>query len=90
MFTQKNVRTAIKYALGLFAIWIAAMMIAKLYEAQTQFTCDNGGLAVIAQRDDTLWKVAERYCTGDIRAAVDEMVGIRGVDLMPGAIIHLP
>lgn len=90
MFTHKYARAAIKYTLAIFAIWIAALMIAKLYESQTQFTCSNNGLAVIAQRDDTIWKIAERHCTGDIRAAVDEMVGNRGSDLMPGAIIHLP
>lgn len=90
MFTQKYARTAVKFALALFAIWTAAIMIAKLYDAQSQFTCDNGGLAVVAQRDDTLWKIAERHCTGDIRAAVDELVGSRGVNLMPGAIIQLP
>lgn len=84
-------RKLIKWATAALMIYIAGFAIAKLIEIQEQYTCDNGGLAVIAHEGDTYWKIAERYCTGDIRHAVDDMIGDRNDALiMPGAIIHLP
>lgn len=83
-------RKLIKWATAALMLYITSLAIAKLIEIQEQYTCDNGGLAVIAREGDTYWKIAERHCTGDIRHAVDDMMGNRGADLMPGAIIHLP
>lgn len=90
MFTQKRIRTATKYALGLFAIWIASMMIAKLYDAQSQFTCVNTGTAIVVGDGDSAWAIAEKYCTGDVRSATDAIVEVYGSDLHRGQIIHLP
>ena len=90
MFTQKNVRTGIKYALGLFAIWIAAMMIAKLYDAQSQFTCVNPGAAIVVGDGDSAWAIAEKYCTGDVRSATDAIVEVYGSSFNRGQIIQLP
>ena len=90
MFTQKIIRTATKCALGLFAIWIAAMMIAKFYETQLQFTCTNNGAAVIVKDGDSAWSIAKKYCTGDVRSAVDGIVTVYGSTLHPGEIVYLP
>jgi hypothetical protein len=90
MFTQKNIRTATKYALGLFAIWIAALMIAKLYDAQSQFTCVNPGTAIVVGEGDSAWAIAEKYCTGDVRSATDAIVKVYGSTFNRGQMITLP
>jgi len=90
MFTHKHIRTTTKYALGLFAIWIAALMIAKLYDAQSQFTCVNPGTTIVVGEGDSAWAIAEKYCTGDVRSATDAIVKVYGSTFNRGQMITLP
>lgn len=89
MITHKHINATIKTLLGVFMIGIAAFTVAKLYDSQTHYTCSNNGLAVVAGPGDNLWDIAQTYCTGDTRAAMQDLVNIYGSSLNPGAIINL-
>jgi hypothetical protein len=49
-----------------------------------------GGTVVIVQEGDTLWRLAEQHCTGDVRAAADALVDKYGVDIRPTQEVRLP
>jgi hypothetical protein len=42
------------------------------------------------QEGDTLWRLAEQHCTGDIRAAADSLVDKYGPDIRPTQEVRLP
>jgi hypothetical protein len=52
------------------------------------YSCD--GTVVIVQEGDTLWRLAEQHCTGDVRAAADALVEKYGTDVRPTQEVRLP
>ncbi|NBS92205.1 MAG: hypothetical protein EBS91_00270 [Betaproteobacteria bacterium] len=52
------------------------------------YSCD--GTVVIVQEGDTLSRIAEQHCTGDVRAAVEALVDRYGADIRPTQEVRLP
>ena len=76
---------------GLIIAGLAAFIAVLTWQndIDTKYRCDNGGLAVIVHEGNTLWGIAEKYCTGSIVTAVDDLHKVYGSTLHPGQIIHL-
>lgn len=71
------------------AAFIAALFgLSKAIEAQERFTCNQ--VTVTVQANDTLWKIAERNCTGSVQIAVHYLVEEYGTLIHPGQQIQLP
>ena len=51
---------------------------------------DCNGTFLIVNEGDTVWSIAERYCTGDIQAATDAIVAEYGADIRPTQALRLP
>lgn len=52
------------------------------------FGCNS--TVLIVNEGDTVWSLAERYCTGSIEAAVDAIVAEYGTDIRPTQAMRLP
>lgn len=50
--------------------------------------CENK--SVIVAEGDTLWRIAETYCKGDVQKATDKLVAQYGTDIRPSQEITLP
>ena len=77
-----------KKVITIIAILLAIYGFGQVIKAQEQFTCDKSVVTVV--KDDTVWKIAEQHCTGDISSAVHAIINISGVEIRPGQIIQLP
>ena len=52
------------------------------------YSCD--GAVVIVQEGDTLWRLAEQHCTGDVRAAAYTLFDKYGPGIRPTQEVRLP
>ncbi|NDB08482.1 MAG: hypothetical protein EBX97_07435 [Actinobacteria bacterium] len=52
------------------------------------YTCYGDKVTVIAW--DTLWRIAEEYCSGNISNATDDLVDKYGTTIQIGQVIDLP
>ena len=52
------------------------------------FDCNN--TLLIVNEGDTVWSIAERFCTGNIQAAADAIVAEYGTDIRPTQAVRLP
>jgi hypothetical protein len=68
------------------AVAVAVAVAAALLAAD--FDCN--GTYLIVKEGDTVWSLAERWCTGDIRAAADAIVAEYGTDIRPAQAVRLP
>ena len=50
--------------------------------------CENK--SVIVAEGDTLWRIAEKHCKGDVQKATDKLVAQYGTDIRPSQEITLP
>jgi len=54
-----------------------------------QYSCDVDNATAIW--GDSLWSIAERHCSGNVGAAVEDMIGLnRGVRIQAGQVVDLP
>jgi len=67
------------------ATWLG---LSKVIASQEQFTCNQ--VTVTVQSGDTMWKIAERNCTGNIQVAVFHLVEKYGTVIHHGQQIQLP
>jgi hypothetical protein len=76
---------------GLIVAGLAAFITVLAWQdnVDSRYHCDNGGLAVVVSEGDTLWGIAEKYCTGSTVTAVDDLHKVYGSTLHRGEIIHL-
>jgi hypothetical protein len=81
-----------KLALYLAIAFAAILSVDALNKSHEKYSCDNGGLAVVVghSENNTLWKIAEGHCTGNIQVVVDKLVKEYGSDIQPGQLIKLP
>lgn len=77
-----------KVIIGIVAFFVTVFGLGKLIEAQERFTCNK--VTVTVQSGDTLWKIAERNCTGNIQVAVYHLVEKYGSAIDRGQQIQLP
>lgn len=71
------------------AVAVAVAAALWLVSALTpDFDCNN--VTLIVKEGDTVWSLAERYCTGDIQAAADAIVAEYGADIRPTQAVRLP
>ena len=82
-------RVSVKTVLLVVGLATFVAVIAWQDNVDSKYHCDNGGLAVVIHEGDTLWGIAEKYCTGSTVTAVDDLYKIYGSTLYPGQIIHL-
>lgn len=82
-------RVSVKTVLLVVGLATFVTVIAWQDNADSKYHCDNGGLAVVVNEGDTLWGIAEKYCTGSTVTAVDDLYKIYGSTLHPGQTIHL-
>jgi len=71
-------------ALTSAALWAMSNRI----EDMQGYTCP--AVSIVAEPGDDYWGYAERYCDGNIAAVADDLVGIYGMPLEVGRVIHLP
>lgn len=81
-------------AIQLAAFVFAALGLFGLVEARLDqiesFDC-KGPRTVVATHGDTVWRIAETNCTGNVRTAVDEIIRLNGGSgLQVGQIVRLP
>lgn len=55
---------------------------------EPNYKCEQG--AHVAQEGDSLWRIAERFCTGEIDSAVSDMVAVHGSSIRVGQQVTLP
>lgn len=71
------------------AVAVAVTAALWLVSALTpDFDCNN--VTLIVKEGDTVWSLAERYCTGNIQAAADAIVAEYGADIRPTQAVRLP
>lgn len=72
---------------AVLALAVAATLL--IVSALTpDFDCNN--TLLIVNEGDTVWSIAERFCTGNIQAAVDAIVAEYGTDIRPTQAVRLP
>lgn len=71
---------------------IVVCVILALHQYNTKkaeaYTCYGDKVTVIAW--DTLWRIAEEYCSGNITNATDDLVDKYGTTIQIGQVIELP
>ena len=77
----------------ILAVVLAVFLIAAAYGVYEELTtpayvCSEA--PVVVQEGDTLWRIAERHCDGDMQEITDELVQSYGTVIQPGQIIQLP
>lgn len=78
---------AVAKAGAVVAVAVAAALL--VVSALTpDFDCNN--VTLIVKEGDTVWSLAERYCTGNIQAAADAIVAEYGTDIRPAQAMRLP
>ena len=77
-----------KIIIGIVAFFVAVFGLGKLIESQEKFTCNQ--VTVTVQPGDTLWKIAETNCTGNIQVATAVLVDMYGSAIDRGQLIQLP
>jgi hypothetical protein len=84
-------KKALMIALGAITAFLLQFAFTERFDRLSKVDCNVS--SVVAQYGDTHWKFAERYCRhkdADIRAAVDEIVKLNGVNLQVGQLVILP
>lgn len=73
-----------------FAIAVTVMAAGYLFVdlIEPDYQCQD--VAHIAAEGDSLWSIAERYCTGKITAAVDAMSAKYGTSIRVTQQVELP
>jgi hypothetical protein len=85
--TYYRVRTAVRCTF-LVAVATLSFIVGKaLATDPLTYECDHS--AVIVQSGDTLWSLAEKYCTGHIGQATDDLVKKYGTDVQVGDIVAM-
>lgn len=82
-------RVSVRAGLTIVGLATFVAVLAWQNSIDTKYHCDNGGLAVVVSEGNTLWGIAEKYCTGSAVTAVDDLYKIYGSTLYPGQTIHL-
>jgi hypothetical protein len=71
---------------------IVACVVLGLHQYNTNkaeaYTCYTDTVTVIPL--DTLWRIAEEYCSGNITNATDDLVDKYGTTIQIGQVIELP
>lgn len=69
---------------------VGATMIAFAIGSKNgeRFTCETTPHKVVAY--DTLWKIAENKCDGNIQVVTDKLVAVYGTTIQTGDNIYLP
>ena len=70
------------------AFFVTSFGLSKVIASQERFTCNQATVTV--QSNDTMWKIAERNCTGNIQVAVFHLVQKYGTLIHHGQQIQLP
>ena len=71
-----------KAIIGIVAFAATAFGLSAVFNAQDQYTCQD--VTVTVTSGDTLWSIAEGHCSGEIRAAVHDLVAQYGNQINPG------
>lgn len=73
-----------------FAIAVTALAIGYFFVdlIEPDYQCQD--VSHIAVEGDSLWSIAERYCTGKITAAVDTMAAEYGTSIKVAQQVKLP
>ena len=77
-----------KVIIIIVAFFVTSFGLSKVIASQERFTCNQA--TVVVQLGDTMWKVAERNCTGNIQVAVHHLVNKYGTLIHHGQQIQLP
>ena len=65
-----------------------ALGLATISTTRESFSCDNSGHLVV--EGDTLWRIAEQKCSGNIQKATDTAMKTYGTDLVIGTTVFMP
>lgn len=77
-----------KIIIIIVAFFVTSFGLSKVIEAQEQYDCPD--IFVTVQAGDTMWKIAEPNCTGNIQVAVFHLVQKYGTLIHQGQQIQLP
>lgn len=77
-------------------IWFKVILILALalgagvmmFGTGEKFSCDNSGHLVV--EGDTLWRIAEQKCSGNIQKATDTAMKTYGTGLVIGTTVFMP
>lgn len=77
----------------ILALVMAVFLVAAAYGMYQELTtpayeCPEA--PVVVEKGDTLWRIAEKRCTGDMLEITDELVRSYGTEIQPGQVIQLP
>lgn len=72
--------------IGVVVSCVIAVVIGE--ETSNNFTCETTPHQVFS--GDTLWRIAETKCEGDIQRVTDTLVRVYGVNIQIGQNIYLP
>jgi nucleoid-associated protein YgaU len=80
-----------KQVLAITCTILAIMLGFNEVKNAQSFDCD-GPTTVIATHGDTMWAIAQRYCTGHVGNATHNIIQLNGntSQLQPGQVIFLP
>ena len=73
-------------ALTAAAICFASFAFAKMFEAQTSYSCDVTEVAVT--KGDTVWSLAKQHCVGDIRSVIEDSAKMNPARLDIGDVVR--
>lgn len=65
-----------------------ALGLATISTTREKFSCDNSGHLVV--EGDTLWRIAEQKCSGNIQKATDTAMKTYGTGLVIGTTVFMP
>lgn len=73
-----------------FAIGVTIFAAGYFFGGFIEPDYECGDATHIAMAGESLWSIAAKNCTGDVRAAVDDMVEKYGPEISEGQLINLP
>ena len=83
-----RVRSVVRMCFWSSVIAGTAFLISDAVRRLHAYRCEP--TAVVVSDYDTLWSIAERYCDGSIRSAVDDLISSRGTSIVTvGDVIRL-
>lgn len=92
---MKDMKSTIK-VIGLIAttMLITVALIDRLDDSDAKYTCVNAktGLNMVVaggEGEKNLWQIARAHCTGNVTAALDDLVDYYGTDIQHGQMIKL-
>lgn len=80
-------RTTVILMLATFCVF-ALLLALSQYMDSDSYECQVEPIQV--QAGDTYWQYVEKYCTGNIQVASQDLVKFYGANLRPTQVIYLP